>query len=111
MVKENSIIPVGRTEEPVYHYEEDLLLKIYGLKTEAYTDIYKKDGSAAGNAGAKREKNQIRLYTKGLKNPEFLLVNSKEPIEITNGTGRITEQGYRIKPEDEKKECIVTYKE
>lgn len=111
MVRENSIIPVGQSEETVYNYEEDLLLKVYELSGSAHADIYSKDGEAVGTAVAEREKNKFRLRSAGLKNPEFLLVNSGEPAEISNGTGRMTKEGYRVKPEDCGRECIVIYKE
>lgn len=109
MVRENSIIPIGEEGEPEYNYEENLLLKIYELITLAEITIYRKDGSVAGKASAKKEGSQIRIHTSGLINPEFLLVNEMTPAKIENGVGRMEKSGYLIKPKNTEKECIITY--
>lgn len=107
MVKENTILPVGKNSQTVYEYEKGLTLEIYELKDEAKVCIYKQDGSYAGFARALKNGNEICFYAEGLDGYEILLVNRNQAEPLENASGRAVERGYLVKPLNYAEGCRI----
>lgn len=110
MVRENTILPVGKDSETVYEYEKELVLEVYELKDEAAADIYRQDGSYAGFVRACRKGNEICFYAEGLSDYEILLVNRKQVGVLENAEGELTERGFLVKPQNYA-ECKIMIQE
>lgn len=107
MVRENTILPVGRGSRTVYEYEKGLTLEIYEPKDEAKICIYRQDGSYAGFARALRDGNEFCVYAEGLEDYEILLVNQKRAEPLENVTGEITDRGYLARPKNCSEGCRI----
>ena len=107
MVRENTILPVGREDQTVYAYEKGLTLEIYELWDEAEVCIYRSDGTKAGSVRARREGNEICLTVEGIQEYEIMLVNVRQAQPGCNVQGRLQERGYLAVPVEPEQECRI----
>ncbi len=107
MVKENTILPVGSEEQPVYDYTEKLCLRVYRLTDKAERKIFDVQGKEAGKASAWMENEKIHLYTEGLNACRWFLVGKGLPQRLVGGEAVIIDGGCMITPKE--KECIAVY--
>lgn len=91
MVRPNSIVALGAKDDgPEYAYEEDVLLKVFGLTDRAVTSVYTMDRKLALTVTAERTDNEIHIIldNKCAKNPVIELMN----VEVVSVEGASMEK-------------------
>lgn len=106
-VKENTVLPVGKEKRTVYEYETDIELRIYELLDKAECKIYRNDGRCSGDVKAVRIENELRITVTGLSRFTILLCQEAVPVEIFNGEGEMTKEGFKVIPERADEEIIL----
>ncbi|MGN0427300.1 MAG: alpha-xylosidase [Agathobacter sp.] len=85
MVRPNSIVAIGaRDDGPEYAYEEDVVLKVFGLNDRAQTEVYTMEQKLALAVTAEKTKDEICITVENrcAKNPVIELMNiSLEAVE------------------------------
>lgn len=98
-VRENTILPVGGTDDvPVYDYAENLCLKLYSVR-KAERRIFDATGKEVLRANAIRTGKKLQIKLEGdIGSVTLLLVGEKSRAEVFGGKSEETEEGLLLTP-------------
>lgn len=109
MVKPDSIIALGACEDgPEYVYEENVLLKIFGLNGRAEACVYTMNQKRALTIWAEKDGNEIRIFMENhcAKNPMIELVH-KNIVSVRGAVMERLEHGVKLTECEERIFCTL----
>jgi alpha-D-xyloside xylohydrolase len=101
MVREGSILPIGENDDDaVYHYGENVTLKVYELidQVPATTVVYDQGARASLEAKVVKQGDTITIEVDSDVNYSVVLINCTEVASITNGSFEIKDHDAMITP-------------
>ena len=93
-VRENTILPLGQTNEAaVYAYEKELTLAVYALRDGAVAEreIVDQTGAVAFTVQASREGNEITMRFSKLPEGAKVVFIGEKPIEVIDGAAAVAD--------------------